>query len=44
MYLGNESEAQKDFNECLKLKPGMKAQIDQRIALARELRQNKPVQ
>jgi lipoprotein NlpI len=45
VYNGNESEAQKDFDECLKLRPDLKAQLDDKIGLARELRQqHKPLQ
>jgi tetratricopeptide (TPR) repeat protein len=45
VYLGNESEAQKDFDEFLKLRPDEKAQLDAKIDLARELReQQKPLQ
>lgn len=45
VYLGNESEAQKDLNEALRLRPDLKAQLDDRIELARQLRQlRKPVQ
>ena len=38
VYLGHESEAQKDFDESLRLRPEMKAQLEQRIQLARALR------
>ena len=45
VYTGNESDAQKDFGECLKLRPDLKAQLDAKIDLARELRQqHKPLQ
>ena len=38
VYLGQESEAQKDFDESLRLRPDLKAQLEQRIDLARHLR------
>jgi tetratricopeptide (TPR) repeat protein len=38
VFLGQESEAQKDFDICLKLRPEMKPELDQRITLARQLR------
>jgi tetratricopeptide (TPR) repeat protein len=38
VYLGEESEAKKDFDECLRLKPELKTQLDPRIDLARQLR------
>jgi lipoprotein NlpI len=45
VYTGNEGEAQKDFDECLRLRPELKAQLDAKIDLARELRQQqKPLQ
>ena len=39
VYLGDEAGAQSDFDQCLKLKPELKAQLDDKIDLARELRQ-----
>ena len=39
VYLGNEAEAQADFDRCLKTKPELKDQIAEKIALARHLRQ-----
>jgi lipoprotein NlpI len=45
VYLGNESDAQKDFKEFLRLRPDLKAQLEDRINLARELRQqHRPLQ
>jgi tetratricopeptide (TPR) repeat protein len=38
VLMGNESEAQKDFGECLRLKPELKTELDQKIDLARDLR------
>jgi len=38
VYLGSESDAQKDFEQSLKLRPEMKAQLQARIDLARNLR------
>jgi tetratricopeptide (TPR) repeat protein len=38
VFLGQESEAQKDFDLCLKLRPDLKTQLDPRITLARHLR------
>ena len=38
LYLGNEAAAQSDFDKCLKLKPDMKAELEDKIALARHLR------
>ena len=37
-YVGRESEAQKDFDECLRLRPDMKAKLEYRIYLAKNLR------
>jgi tetratricopeptide (TPR) repeat protein len=38
---GDEVGAQSDFDLCLKLRPSLKAEIEQRIEVARELRQEK---
>jgi tetratricopeptide (TPR) repeat protein len=38
---GKDAEAQKDFEQCLALTPGIKAELEERIALAKELRSAK---
>jgi len=38
VFLGNEAEAEPDFVQSLKLKPELKAEMDRRIDLARQLR------
>lgn len=38
VFLGEETKAQKDFDECLRLKPELKAEVDSRTELARHLR------
>jgi len=38
VFLGNEAEADKDFVETLRLKPELKAEIQRRVDLARQLR------
>jgi hypothetical protein len=35
---GKDAEAQRDFDKCLTLAPGMKADLEHRIQLAKELR------
>ena len=37
VFLGDESKAQKDFDECLKLKPDLKSELERRVVLARAL-------
>jgi Flp pilus assembly protein TadD len=39
VYLGDEAGAQTDFDTCLKLNANLKAQIDNKVDLARKLRQ-----
>ena len=41
VFLGDESKAQKDFEECVRLKPELKAELGPRIELARHLRRSK---
>ena len=38
VYLGRDKEAQTDFDECLRMRPEIKADLDARIDLARQLR------
>ena len=38
VYLGDEAAAQKDFDECLRLKPELKSDLELKIDLARHLR------
>ena len=38
VYLGEDARAQKDFAECLRLKPELKTDLDPRIELAKHLR------
>ena len=35
---GDETKAQQDFDRCLQLKPEFKAELDRRMAMAKELR------
>jgi tetratricopeptide (TPR) repeat protein len=42
LYLGNDAAAQKDFDLCLKLKPDVKAELEDKIGLAKHLRQMNP--
>jgi tetratricopeptide (TPR) repeat protein len=37
-----DARAQKDFDECLALNPALKAELEKRIELAKELRSPKP--
>jgi tetratricopeptide (TPR) repeat protein len=38
VYLGEDARAQKDFDECLRLKPDLRAQLESRLELAKHLR------
>ena len=38
VFLGSEAEAELDFAQSLKLKPELKAEMERRIDLARQLR------
>ena len=38
VYLGEDARAQKDFAECLRLRPELKTDLDPRIELAKHLR------
>ena len=38
LYLGEDQRAQRDFNECLRLRPELKKDLDPRIELAKHLR------
>jgi tetratricopeptide (TPR) repeat protein len=37
VFMGDESKAENDFAECLKLKPELKAELERRVSLARAL-------
>jgi tetratricopeptide (TPR) repeat protein len=39
---GNDAEAEKDFERCLSLSPGLKSELEKRIALAKEIRAGRP--
>jgi hypothetical protein len=41
VYLGNEADAQGDFDKCLQLKPELKNQVTEKVELARHLRRAK---
>jgi tetratricopeptide (TPR) repeat protein len=41
VYIGDEGEAQKDFDECLRMRPDLQAQLEAKIELARQLRSQK---
>jgi len=41
VYIGKESDAVNDFSECLKLRPDLKAELDAKIELAKQLREHK---
>jgi tetratricopeptide (TPR) repeat protein len=38
VYLGQEAQAQPDFDECVRLRPDLKSQVERRAELARSLR------
>ena len=38
VYLGEDERAQRDFTECLRLKPELKAELELRAELAKHLR------
>ena len=38
VYLGQEPQAQADFDQCVKLRPDLKSQVEKRAELARALR------
>jgi len=42
LLLDKDGEAQKDFEQCLLLKPDFRAELEKRIELAKELRSKKP--
>ena len=44
VYLGDEVEAQKDFDECLRLRPDLKAELESRIELARTTLRSKRIE
>jgi tetratricopeptide (TPR) repeat protein len=37
VFMGDESKAENDFAECLKLKPELKTELNRRVSLARAL-------
>jgi tetratricopeptide (TPR) repeat protein len=39
LFLGNDEVAQKDFDICLKLKPEVRGELEDKIELAKRLRQ-----
>jgi tetratricopeptide (TPR) repeat protein len=39
---GKDDKAQKDFEQCLLIKPDLKAELEKRIELAKEVRSKKP--
>jgi len=42
LLLGKDVEAQEDFDQCLSLRPELRSDLDNRIKLAKELREAKP--
>jgi hypothetical protein len=42
LVLGKDLEAQKDFDQCLSLRPDLNSDLERRIGLAKALREIKP--